>query len=123
MKMAHKVVDTKTATIDLTKLGGRTVLTPKRSITHENCEELETIMDDCFNQKRAEIILDFKGVSYLDSEALELLVKTHGELQGRGTSLKLVGINETCRDILLATRHLNLFRVYDDIHEAIRSGL
>jgi anti-sigma B factor antagonist len=108
------------AEISIAKVGTRTVLAPKNSLTYENCGELETTFNECINQQRSDIILDCKAVVFMDSEALELLVRMHEELRNRGNILKIIGLSDVCRDIFLATRLIHL-HVYDDIHEAIRS--
>jgi len=72
------------------------------------------------NQERTEIILDFKGLSFLDSAALELLVNMHEELRNRSGKLKIVGLDAVCRDILLVTRLINVFYVYENIHDAVK---
>ncbi len=55
----------------------------------------------------------------LDSAALELMIDIHDTLMSQGGALKIVGLNEVCRDILLATRIINVLFVYKDINEAI----
>jgi anti-anti-sigma factor len=106
--------------ISIAKVGTRTVLAPRESLTYETCEELETTFDECLNDQRADIILDCKDVTFMDSEALELLVRMHEELRNRGSVLKIITLNDVCRDIFVATRLIHL-HVYEDIHEAIRS--
>ena len=108
--------------ISIAKVGTRTVLAPKESLTYKTCEELQTTFDECINQQRADIVLDCKAVTFMDSEALELLVRMHEELRNRGSLLKIMGLNDVCRDIFVATRLIHL-HVYEDIHEAIRSEL
>lgn len=106
--------------ISIARVGSRTVLAPKNSLTYENREELEATFEECIKQQRADIILDCKAVSYMDSEALQLLVHMHEELRNRGCVLKIIGLNDVCRDIFFATRLIHL-HVYQDIHEAIRT--
>jgi anti-anti-sigma factor len=106
--------------ISVSKIGNRTVLAPKKSLTYENCAEVEATFWECMNQHKADIILDCKSVACVDSEALELLVRMHEHLRDRGNVLKLIGLNDVCRDIFVATRLVHL-HVYEDIHEAIRS--
>jgi anti-sigma B factor antagonist len=108
------------AEISIAKVGSRTVLAPKASLTFENCEDLETTFHECIGQQRTDIILDCKAIPFMDSEALELLVRMHEALRNRGSMLKIIGLNEVCRDIFLATRLIHL-QVYKDIHEAIKS--
>jgi hypothetical protein len=35
--------------------------------------------------------------------------------------LKIVGLNTVCRDILIVTRLINVFNIYSDVPEAVRS--
>ncbi|MGD8891938.1 MAG: STAS domain-containing protein [Desulfobacterales bacterium] len=102
-----------------TKLGGRVVLAPESSITYENCSEIEKRIEDAIQQNKTEIIIDFKRVEFLDSAALEMLLQAHAEFKSNGGTLKIVGLNEVCRDILLTTRIVNMLFVYEDINEAI----
>jgi anti-anti-sigma factor len=104
------------------EIGGRTVLAPEISITFEHCQEIEEKIDDFIKQNKTELILDCKGVPFLDSEALELLVRTHDTLKNKGGALKIVNLNAVCRDILVATRLTNLLYVFEDIHKAITGG-
>ena len=104
------------------RIGGRKVLNPKSSLTYQNIEEIEAMILESIEGNKSEIILDCKSVLFMDSEALELINRTHEELKARGGILKLVGLNAVCRDILLATRLINEFNVYNDIHEAIKSA-
>lgn len=102
--------------------GARTILTPKDSLTHQNCKEVEALFSEAINQQKTEIIFDCKGVSFIDSAGLELLVETNKKLRSRGGILKMIALNEVCRDILVATRLITHFHVFTDIHEAIKHG-
>jgi len=102
-------------------ISSRTVLTPEKSITHENCPEIEKSIQAAIEQDKTEVILDCKNVELLDSAALELLNQIHYDLSKRRGALKLLGLNPVCRDILAATRIDNVLLIYKDIHEAIRN--
>jgi anti-anti-sigma factor len=109
--------------IDGMSIGGRAVLAPKTQITHENCHELEEQINDAVQRNKIDIIFDCKHVGLLDSAALQLLLQTHDELRSKGGALKIVGLNDVCRDILMATRLINVFFVYKDIHEAVTNTI
>ena len=116
-----RVIELKPARTGAGRIGGRTVLNPKTSITYKNSEEIETMIHDSMKRNKTEIILDCKSVPFMDSKALELINRAHEDLKNQGGILKIVGLNAICRDILLATRLINEFNVYNDIHEAIKS--
>lgn len=100
-------------------IDGPAALALKKSITWENCGDLKKKLKKKIDTGHTEIILDFKKVDHLDSAALELLVEIHDTLMQIGGALKIAGLNEVCRDILLATRIINILFVYKDINEAI----
>lgn len=108
--------------VDVTKVGPRTVLVPREALTYQNSTDLEAAFDSCLTHQMAEIILDLNEVPLVDSEALELLLRMHEELQSRGSVLKMVRLNAIVKDALVATRLITVFSVYSNISEAIRSG-
>jgi anti-anti-sigma factor len=108
--------------IGISKAGPRTVLIPKEALTQERCEDLEATFRACLQQQDVEIVLDLTQVPFVDSAALETFLRMHDELQLRGSKLKLVGANSVCLDILVATRLIRVFSVYESLAKAIRSG-
>ncbi len=108
--------------ISISKVGPRTVLAPKEPLTHQNCEDLEASFRSCLTHPKVEILLDLDSVPLLDSEALEQLLSMHEEMITRGCDLKIVNVNPLCREIFIATRLLNVFSVFENVSEAIRSG-
>lgn len=108
--------------IAITRVGSRNVLSPKGSITYQNLETLKIMFKECLNGDKREIIFDCAAISFLDSETLEFLVGMHEDLKKRGGSLKLINVTDICRDIFIATRLINLFNIYQDIHKVLRSG-
>ena len=107
--------------IGITRIGSKSVLTPRGAITYRNIDNLKSMFNECIGNNKTEIILDCKAISFLDSEVLEYILKIHEELRNQGGILKLININAICRDIFLVTRLINVFYIYDDIHKAIRN--
>ena len=105
----------------ITKVGASNVLTPRESLTYQNCEDFEDRVNELIHQNQIRVILDCKSTPFMDSKALELLIKLHKELKTRGGVFKITGLNAVCRDILLATRLVNVLHVYEDIAEALKS--
>ncbi len=107
--------------IKVTNIGSRTLLTLNKSLTFQNCDELSTLFKKSISPHEPEIILCCKSVEYLDSEALNLLVQMHETLAKQGGMLKIISLNDVCRDILFVTRLLNVFHVYKNINDAIKN--
>jgi anti-anti-sigma factor len=75
-------------------ISNRVILTPENSITFENRELLENVIQSAIEENKTHIILDCKRMELMDSAALEFLIGTHNELKDKGGSLKIVGLNE-----------------------------
>ena len=96
------------------------VFNPQGPVLPPPQEELEAAYEEAVNSGKTEIILDCQALMFLDSEALELIVRMHEELRNRGGALRLIALNDVCKDILVATRLINALHIYKDIHGAIR---
>ncbi len=106
--------------ITVTKVGTHTVVALLESVTYQNCAEIEARLQAVIGRNQITLILECKEVGFLDSTALEMLLRTQEALNERGCQMKVVGLNAVCRDILIATRLINQLHVYLDMQEAIR---
>ncbi|NNG02237.1 MAG: STAS domain-containing protein [Desulfobacteraceae bacterium] len=103
------------------QMAGRTIITPEKALTHENCEEFERKMESLLRTNKSIVIIDCKKIPFFDSSGLETLVRIHQKLKDMGGTLKIANLDKVCRDILLATRLVNLFYIYEDLHTAVTS--
>jgi anti-anti-sigma factor len=106
--------------IAITNVGSHTVLALGESVTYQNCAEFEASIQKVIGGNQIAIIFECKGVNFLDSKALEMLLRIQEVIKERGRQMKIVGLNATCQDILIATRLINQFHTYQEIQEAIR---
>jgi anti-anti-sigma factor len=107
--------------ISLAKVGNHMVLTLRGSLTHETCDPLEAKVNDLIHHKKQWVIMDFKAVPFIDSRSLEVLLRADAALKQNGGALKLINLGPVCRDILIATRLINVFQTFDEIHQAVRA--
>lgn len=101
----------------------RKVLKISKSLTYQNCEEVEATFKDYLDHQENEIIIDFSKISFIDSAGLELLLDMQNELKQRGGALKFVHLNELCLDILKATQLIHVFQIYEDMNKAIKDNI
>ncbi len=107
--------------IEVSEVGGRTILVPAGALTHENCGTLRNAVTRVDKGRQGDVVLNLERVSLIDSEGLEALLEIHNDLERGGQALKLIGLNEVCKDILVVTRLLNVLHVYNDLHDAVQS--
>lgn len=102
------------------QIGQHLVITLKEPINHQNGKEFEVAVLGAVGKSHLAVILECKEVGYLDSAALETLLKLQDALREQGNLIKFVGLNELCRDIMIVTRLINQFHVYSTVQEAIK---
>jgi len=66
-----------------------------------------------------QIVLNFSGVSYIDSGGLGTLVGVNASARGAGADIKLSGLGQRLRDVLQITKLVTVFEVYDTEQQAL----
>lgn len=67
------------------------------------------------------ILLNLEAVTHIDSIGLGELISSHITVGNRGGVIKLAGLTERLREIMVITKLLTVFDVYDDETKALAS--
>ncbi|MBI9082262.1 MAG: STAS domain-containing protein [Desulfobacterales bacterium] len=105
------------------RIGNHEVVSPRMPLIQANCGHFESVFKSLLEKNSSHLILDLKAVPFMDSKGLEWLIELDNDVKSKGRHLKLVGLNDLCRDILMATRLINVLQVYDDLHGAVKDSL
>ena len=70
---------------------------------------------------KRQIVLDISEVVYLDSSGIGLLVSTYATMNRLGGHLKVCGLSNRVKDLLLLTKLFTVFEVYDNADAAVAS--
>lgn len=73
------------------------------------------------SEGRKKILLDLKGVSYVDSAGLGELIRCKATAASQGAQIKLVHVEERVRKVLLLTQLIGVFESFDDDGVALAS--
>ena len=71
-------------------------------------------------EKKIQILLNFAGVTYIDSCGLGELVASQVSVENKGGEIKLVGLTAALRELLTVTRLLTVFNAYENEADAIQ---
>ena len=82
---------------------------------------LKDKVQSLLQQGHTKLVLDLSGVSYVDSAGLGELVQAYATTRNRGGALKLHGITKRLHDLLIVTKLLTVFEVFDNEAEAVAS--
>src|SRR5579864_4290516 len=70
---------------------------------------------------RVKLVLNFKEGSYIDSTALGEIVRAYTSATRKGGTVKLLNVPPRVHELLVVTKLLSVFDLFDDETEAVRS--
>jgi anti-sigma B factor antagonist len=87
----------------------------------ESSASLRNAIRGLVDGKRNKILLNLAGVKYMDSSGLGDLVASYTTMKGCDGQLKLLNLTEKIKDLLVITKLLTVFDVYNSEAEALNS--
>ena len=70
---------------------------------------------------RQKIVLNLEGVTYVDSSGIGELVSRYTTTKNQGGQLKLLKLTKKIKDLLMITKLLTVFEIYEDEEAALSS--
>jgi anti-sigma B factor antagonist len=70
---------------------------------------------------RQRIVLNLEGVTYIDSSGIGELVSRYTTTKNQGGQLKLLKLTKKIKDLLMITKLLTVFEIYEDEEAALSS--
>jgi anti-sigma B factor antagonist len=67
------------------------------------------------------LVINFHGVSYIDSTALGEIIRAYTSVTRKGGTLKLLNVTARVHELLMITRLLSVFDLFDAEAEAVKS--
>ena len=98
-------------TYELIVLGGR--------IEQAESEELESLLNECVEEKKANICIDMIDVKHICSSALGVLVATKRKIKDGDGDIKLVISNDSLLRLFETTMLNKIFEIYESRRECI----
>ena len=108
-------------TIAERQAGNATVLEVGGKITLEVAGELKGKVTSLLGAGQKQIVLNLGAVSYIDSSGLGEIVSCHTTAMREKGAVKLANLGKGAKQLLVMTKLLNVFSVYDTEAEAISS--
>ncbi len=103
--------------------GAVTVVKPNGPLVGEDAEKLRARLEEAIRRSLGRLVLDSTAIAFVDSAGLEALYDVSDLLAASGQSLRLVGVNETVREVFDLTDTASRFECFGDVQSAVRSFL
>ncbi len=87
----------------------------------EGSVQLRDAVSRLLEAGRNRIILNLEGVTYVDSSGIGELVSRYTTTKNQGGQLKLLKLTKKIKDLLMITRLLTVFEIYEDEQSALAS--
>ncbi len=78
-------------------------------------------INDLMQNGGKKIVLNMNDVNYIDSSGIGELVRTYTTVTNQGQQLKLLNLTKKTMDLLVITKLLTVFQVYEDEQLAVAS--
>lgn len=87
----------------------------------EGSVQLRDAVGRLLDAGRQRIILNLAGVTYVDSSGIGELVSRYTTTKNQGGQLKLLRLPKKIKDLLMITKLLTVFEIYEDEETALSS--
>ncbi len=109
--------------VERQQVGTVDVLAPIGAIVDPEADDFLKLLQEQVESMNPRVVISMHEVPYIDSAGIEGLLDASDELLDRATTLKLAGVQSTCREILELTGTAPRFSFYSDVSDAVRSFL
>ena len=92
-----------------------------RVTLEEGAEDFRELTRRLIRDGHLKLVIDLEKVPYIDSTALGEIIRCYTTLTRLGGGLKLLGVTPHVHRLLVITRLLTIFDLFDDEAEAIKS--
>jgi anti-sigma B factor antagonist len=102
--------------------GGIGIIEIRSSLVGDgDTEELKATAGDFLEQGIRHVVIDLRRVNYLNSTGIGSIIATHTTFRKNGGDVRLTGLSDNVQSLLVITRLIDVFDVYDTLDEAIAS--
>jgi anti-sigma B factor antagonist len=92
---------------------GTTVISLVGELDLATAPSLKAVLAEVAQQHPGDVQVDMRGVTFLDSSGISVLVQAHKQLESRGSALRLHGVSESPRRVLEVAGLSQFFRLTD----------
>lgn len=103
-------------------MGDVTIIDLDGRITVEDgADSLRALVRQLVRRGRVQLVLNLHGAPYIDSTALGEMVCAYTSATRQGGTLKLLHVKPRVHELLMITKLLTVFDLFDDEAEAVKS--
>jgi stage II sporulation protein AA (anti-sigma F factor antagonist) len=91
-------------------------------LDHHSSEEVRNIIDDRLDRDRFnKLIMDFNGVSFMDSSGIGVVIGRYRKLHMRNGEVCVTNIKSSVKRVFELSGMFKIIMSYDDVEQAIKN--
>jgi len=87
----------------------------------QDSEKLRNIIDETIQDEHIDVVADMKGVTWMNSSGLGMLISALTSLRSAGGDLKLANLSDRIRRPMQITKLDTVFQDYTSVQDAVSS--
>ena len=92
-----------------------------RITVQDGADTFRDVVRQLVRQDRVKLVLNFHDAAYIDSTALGEIVRAYTSVTRKGGAVKLLNVPARVHELLMITRLLSVFDLFDAEAEALKS--
>lgn len=99
---------------------GTIICHPEGEININNSSQLRKAFDEIIKRNEKKVLVDFSGVSYIDSSGLATLIEMFQRLKKIGGRIRFSGMDSKVKNIFEIVKLYKLFEIFDTQDSALK---
>ena len=92
-----------------------------RIAIQEGADQFRDVTRELIRQGHMKVVLNLQDVPYIDSTALGEIIRTYTSVIRKGGSVKLLNVSSHVHQLMVITRLLSVFDLFDSEADAVKS--
>ena len=87
----------------------------------DDTKEFNELLHKLIDEGKKNIIVDLSEVKFMNSSGLGMLISGLTTMKRENGSIKLASVTEKIESLLIITKLITIFEIYDSVDEAVKS--
>lgn len=109
--------------LDFEKRGNVLVVSLIGELDHHSAEEVRVKIDDRISRENVrKLILDFSGVTFMDSSGIGVIIGRYKKISMRSGEVNIISVNKSIKRVFELSGIFKIIKYYENLDEALKVG-
>lgn len=109
--------------LDFENRGNVLVVSLIGELDHHSAEEVRVKIDDRISRENIrKLILDFSGVTFMDSSGIGVIIGRYKKISMRSGEVNIISVNKSIKRVFELSGIFKIIKYYENLDEALKVG-